>query len=231
MTRWLASVQSLEEAQTLAGCLPDILDLKKPAAGALGALPVDTVRGVVDWVDGRCLTSATVGDLPMQADVVADAVSRMAASGVDYVKVGLFARPGLKQCIKQLQVVLAGLDKPVIAVLFADEIKDISLIASIKQAGFAGVMLDTASKNGLSLLDHWSPAALQSFVESARKKALLSGLAGALRIEDINKLEPLGADYLGFRSALCNKRQRTSTLDPQLAAAVRQHLYQFGMAG
>lgn len=230
MTKWLASIQSLEEAQTLAGNLPDILDLKNPAAGALGALSLDSVREVVDWVDHRCLTSATVGDLPMQAQVIGDAVSKMAASGVDYVKVGLFNQPGVERCIEDLQPLLSTVETPVIAVLFADEVNDISLIAAIKRAGFAGVMLDTASKNGLTLLDHWTLDALQYFIETSRKAELLSGLAGALRIEDIDKLEPLDADYLGFRSALCDRRQRTGTLDPQLAHAVRQRLHQFGLA-
>ncbi|RLA00090.1 MAG: hypothetical protein DRQ42_06280, partial [Gammaproteobacteria bacterium] len=40
MSKWLASVQSLEEAQTLLPVLPDILDMKNPAEGALGALKV-----------------------------------------------------------------------------------------------------------------------------------------------------------------------------------------------
>ena len=81
MSKWLASVQSLEEAQALADCLPDILDLKNPAAGALGALSLDTVSDIVNWASGRCLVSATVGDLPMQAGIIADAVQRMAACG------------------------------------------------------------------------------------------------------------------------------------------------------
>lgn len=230
MSKWLASVQSLEEAQTLAGCLPDILDLKNPAAGALGALPLDTVSDIANWTSRRCLVSATVGDLPMQAGIIADAVRQMAASGVDYVKVGLFAEPGLEDCIGQLQPTLQALNKPVIAVLFADQIHDISLIDAIKQAGFAGVMLDTASKNGRGLLDHWSAVELGEFVNTSRQHGLLCGLAGALKLQDIDRLEPLGADYLGFRSALCDKQLRTSTLNPQRAVAVRERLQQFGLA-
>jgi uncharacterized protein (UPF0264 family) len=230
MTKWLASVLSLEEAQTLAGCLPDILDLKNPAAGALGALPPETVKDITDWATGRCLISATVGDLPMQADKIADAVGQMAASDVDYVKVGLFAEPGLRDCIDQLQPTLKVLRKPVIAVLFADQSQDISLLGAIKQAGFAGVMLDTAAKNGQGLLDHWTEIALRQFVEASREQALLCGLAGALKIEDIDRLEPLSADYLGFRSALCDRQQRTSTLNPQRAEKIRQRLQQFGLA-
>ena len=147
---------------------------------------------------------------------------------VDYVKVGLFAEPGLEDCIGQLQPTLQALNKPVIAVLFADQIHDISLIDAIQQAGFAGVMLDTASKNGQGLLDHWTAVELGEFVNASRQLGLLCGLAGALKLQDIDRLEPLGADYLGFRSALCDKQLRTSTLNPQRAKAVRQRLQEFG---
>lgn len=230
MTNWLASVRSLDEAKSLADCLPGILDLKNPAMGALGALPVSEVKTVVDWVDGRCQTSATVGDLPMQAGLIAEAISAMAATGVDYVKVGLFASPALPACIKRLQTTLASVDRPVIAVLFADQMQDISLLAAIKQAGFAGVMLDTASKNGQGLLDHWTLAELQRFVETARDSELLCGLAGALKLTDIDALEALNADYLGFRSALCDSQQRTRNLDPARARIIRQRLRQFVLA-
>lgn len=230
MTNWLASVQSLNEAESLADCLPDILDLKNPAMGALGALPVNQVTAIVDWVDDRCQTSATVGDLPMQAELVGEAISAMAATGVDYVKVGLFASPTLPECIKRLQTTLASVDRPVIAVLFADQMQDVSLLTAIKQAGFAGVMLDTASKNGQGLLEHWTLAELQRFVETARHSGLLCGLAGALQITDIDALEALNADYLGFRSALCDNQQRTRRLDPARARVIRHRLRRFVLA-
>jgi uncharacterized protein (UPF0264 family) len=49
-------------------------------------------------------------------------------------------------------------------------------------------------------------------------------LAGALKIEDIALLKDLGADYLGFRSALCHQRQRTSELKPELARHIQLRL-------
>ena len=67
MTKWLASIQSLDEAKALIPTLPDILDIKNPSEGALGALNVVSVASIVDLIANRCLTSATIGDLPMQA--------------------------------------------------------------------------------------------------------------------------------------------------------------------
>jgi len=224
MTRWLASVKSLQEAQLLSAQLPDILDMKDPSKGALGALRPELVEEVVSWVHNRCLTSATIGDLPMDAELIAKAMTAMAATGVDYVKVGLFVEPNLEACVEALADTVKSLNKPVIAVIFADQAPQPCLVAQLKRAGFVGLMVDTAEKKGLSLLDHWSLPTLQRFVNAVQEQGMLCGLAGALKVEDIELLQPLGADYLGFRSALCDKRQRTAQLEPKLASVIQSTL-------
>lgn len=224
MTKWLASVQSLEEAQSLVEHLPDILDMKNPSQGALGALNHQTVAEIVHWINKRCLCSATVGDLTMQAEVIAPAIDDMAATGVDLVKVGLFDEPELIRCIDELAVGINNMQTPVIAVLFADQLPEQNLIPSLKKAGFAGIMLDTAYKNGQGLLNHLTEKQLAQFVQSAKSAGLLCGLAGALKITDIALLRKLNADYLGFRSALCQQHLRTNQLDPNLAQQVSNRL-------
>ena len=224
MCKWLASVQSLEEAQTLLPVLPDILDMKNPSQGALGALNVDIVSEIVVMINGRCQTSATIGDLPMSAELIAPAMIAMTASNVDYVKMGIFPDVNLATCISGLAKTVKQLSTPVIAVLFADNMPAIDCVPLLKAAGFEGVMIDTAFKNGQHLSDHWDQNKLNEFVGSAKQHGLLCGLAGALRIEDIEILKPLQADYLGFRSALCQQRQRTSTLAVELAEQIQQSI-------
>lgn len=221
MSKWLASVQSLEEAKSLEQHLPDILDMKNPAEGALGALSHGNVSNIIEWVNNRCLCSATVGDLPMQAKVIATAITAMAGTGVDFVKVGLFDDEHLEKCIEQLAIDIHNLKTPVIAVLFADQLPKQNLIPILAKAGFKGVMLDTAYKNGKGLLDHLSVDLLADFISEAKQTDLLCGLAGALRLTDIAVLQPLQADYLGFRSALCHQHRRTNGLDPYLASQIQ----------
>jgi len=222
MTKWLASVQSLAEAEILLPVLPDILDMKNPSQGALGALSVDLVTEIVSMIDGRCLTSATIGDLPMHADLIKPAMINMANSGVDYVKIGLFADENLEQCITELADTVKHLSTPVIAVMFADTPPTKDCLDLLTASGFYGVMVDTAIKNGQHLLDHWDLVKLEQFVSAAQQHNLLCGLAGALRIEDIKSLRPLAADYLGFRSALCQQQQRTTHLQIALATQLQQ---------
>ena len=224
MTKWLASVQSPEEAQILLPALPDILDMKDPSKGALGALSVETVTEIVKLIDKRCLTSATIGDLPMQADVIGDAMIAMASSDVDYIKIGLFPDANASACINNLAETVKSLEKPVIAVLFADKSIDLDNISHLKASGFAGVMVDTAIKNGQGLLAHWNNSQLSLFVHTVHQHEMLCGLAGALKIEDIAELKPLNAGYLGFRSALCEQQQRKEKLQLALATQVKEEI-------
>lgn len=221
MTKWLASVQSVTEAQALINNLPDILDIKNPAQGALGALPVEQVKEIVNLAKGQCLTSATVGDLVMDAEIISHALISMAASGVDYLKVGLFPDDDLANCLLALNMTISQLAVPVIAVIFADKMPSPNDLTLIKQAGFAGVMIDTAEKNGKHLLQHWTKDQLTEFVRTARSHNLLCGLAGSLRYEDIADLKAFQADYLGFRSALCRHSQRREAIDVALVERVR----------
>lgn len=213
MTKWLASIKSLDEAKQLESMFPDILDMKDPSRGALGALTVADVADIVSFVAGRCHTSATIGDLAMEPNVIKTAIINMASSGVDYVKIGLFPDSNLRHCLATLADTLHKLNTPVIAVLFADKPIDNTIWPTLKTLGFQGVMVDTATKNGQHLLDHWDRVMLQKFVTSIQELNLLCGLAGALRYQDIATLKPLGADYLGFRSALCEARHRTACID------------------
>jgi uncharacterized protein (UPF0264 family) len=222
MNKWLASVQSLTEAETLLEVLPDILDMKNPSQGALGALSVATVSEIVNVINRRCQTSATIGDLPMQAELIKPSMIAMASSGVDYVKVGLFADDNLQQCIIELADTIKKLSTPVIAVIFADIPPEQDCLHLLKICGFDGVMVDTAIKNGQHLLDHWDLFKLEEFVKAAKKQGLLCGLAGAIRYQDIETLAPLSADYLGFRSALCLEHKRTSGIQLHLAQQLQQ---------
>ena len=222
MSKWLASVQSLEEAQTLLPVLPDILDMKNPSEGALGALKVEIVSQIVTLIDGRCQTSATIGDLPMVAKLIKAAMIEMASAGVDYVKIGLFPDDNLTNCILSLAETVKKLKAPVIAVIFVDKEPDIDCLPLLKASGFRGVMVDTAIKNGQHLLEHWDLLKLADFVQAVHQQNMICGLAGALRYEDIPVLRRLDADYLGFRSAICQQRKRTSTLELTFAEQIHQ---------
>jgi uncharacterized protein (UPF0264 family) len=218
VTGLLASVANLAEARLAAEAGADIIDLKNPAAGALGALPVEDVARIVAALDSPRPVSATVGDLPMDPAVVVPAVAAMAATGVDYVKIGFFPGGDWPGVIAGLRP-LAARGLRLVAVLFGDHAPELHWVAELAGAGFAGAMLDTADKGKGSLRRVCEPGYLREFVAETRRLNLLCGLAGSLRAEDVASLRAFGPDYLGFRGALCGGN-RTASLDLKAVRAL-----------
>lgn len=225
----LASVANLAELDAALDAGADIVDLKNPAAGALGAWEDAPLRAAVARFragGAGADLSATAGDHPLDADTIRAAAERTAGTGVPLVKIG-FALPldaaadALAPCLAALQPLAR--QTRLIAVLFADRHPDLTLVPRFAAAGFHGVMLDTADKAAGGLLRHMDLDALAGFVAAARAEGLLTGLAGSLALSDIAPLCALGPHYLGFRGALCTGG-RTGVLDPARLHAVREVL-------
>lgn len=223
MTGWLASVAETAEIPLILPAAPDILDLKDPSAGALGAWAVEDIAATVRELAGlpaRPQLSATIGDHPMRPEAVEPAARRIAATGVDFVKIGFAPDGAPDRCIDALAP-LAAEGVQLVALLFADRWPPdpgCLPIDRLAAAGFRGAMLDTAGKHH-GLRHHWDDAQLSSFVCCTRAHGLLTGLAGSLRVADIPALAALSPDYLGFRGALCGG-ERTAGIDPQAVARV-----------
>lgn len=223
MTALLASVTTCEEAAMARDAGVDLIDLKDPTRGALGALSQERIHAILDTLDGHP-TSATIGDLPLRGDTIAEAVRKIGQTGVDFVKIGFFPGDDLDETLDTLQSLTH--DYSLIAVLFADYMIALPLIDTLAGIGFKGVMLDTAGKGRGSLTQLKPLTFLERFVDTARQCGLLTGLAGSLRQRDIPLLLPLAPDYLGFRGALCRKNERTAELDPTRLARIRQAIPQ-----
>ena len=162
--------------------------------------------------------SATIGDLPMQAEAIRAAVIERASCGVDYVKFGLFPGGDPQACFQALRPI--ALRVRLILVLFADAMPTFDAVAAASDMGATGIMLDTADKNAGSLLAHLDASDIARFVAHAKAQGLMVGLAGSLKAADIPELLTLSPDLLGFRGALCRGR-RSASLDPASCASIR----------
>lgn len=218
-TRFLASVRSAEEARIALSGGADIIDAKEPRLGALGAVALPEIAAIVAAAAGRRGVSATIGDC--DCNEAPDRVRATAESGVDHVKVGLFGMPS-PAALKALERCVSG-GISLIAVMLADRTPDFTLIPRLAEAGFTGVMLDTAGK-GEGLRAHLSMAALTVFLAEARTCGLLAGLAGSLGEADALALLPLKPDVMGFRGALCAGGAREGGLDIDRVRAMRRLL-------
>lgn len=219
VTRMLASVTGPDEAEIVLNAGADVVDLKDPLRGALGALEPARVRETVAAVAGRRPVSAVTGDTPMEPEHVRAAVRAMAACGVMFVKQGIYPGGDAAACIRALAPLASKVK--LVAVMFADLAPDLMLLALLREVGFAGCMLDTASKGNGRLLDHMDVWQLGRFVEACHQHDLLSGLAGGLELPDIPRLLLLAPGYLGFRTALCGEGGRAARVEREAAHAVR----------
>ena len=223
--RLLVSVRSSDEAMLAAEGGVDFIDLKEPREGALGGLPVATIRAIVQALRERGIAlpiSATIGDVPMhEAALIAARVEAVGACGVDYVKVGIERSPHAGAVLDML----AGSRHAVVPVFIADHGLDETLVSQACRLGFPAVMADTADKRAGSIFACVDTVELQRFVATVRRTGKLVGLAGALRLPDLPALQELAPDFAGFRSAVCSG-DRASALDEQkvrrLAGLLRQ---------
>ncbi len=223
--RMLVSVRSVEEALLAAAGGADFIDLKEPSAGALGGLPVATIRAIVCALRERGIglpVSATIGDLTMGdvASILA-CVDAVGACGVDYVKVGITPGEGAAAVL----AALAARPHRIVPVFIADQGLDVALLDQACALRFPALMADTADKLAGSLFDAVSMPELHGFVTRVRRSGALVGLAGALRLHHLPALGQLGPDFAGFRTAVCGADRRAA-LDPArlrgLAARMRE---------
>ncbi|MGF6602543.1 uncharacterized protein (UPF0264 family) [Paraburkholderia sp. GAS448] len=224
MTALLASVRSHDEAFDAAQAGAEIIDLKEPDDGALGGMPVDEIARIVLALRAHYPVkpiSATIGDVPTEAlDDIAARVIRVSDAGVDYVKVGVTPGPAARRCLAHL----AGLPAAVVPVLLSDEGIDADLVDYAARLGFAGVVFDTASKNGRTLFDCVDMPTLAHCLVLIGAHGAMTGVAGSLGWAQLGQIHSLAPDFAGFRTALCDEG-RTARLSAKNVAQWAEALH------
>jgi hypothetical protein len=79
--------------------------------------------------------------------------------------------------------------------------------------GAAGLLIDTAVKDGRTLFDFCNPSALRTVINRVRREGLLIALAGSLRGEFYEVAARLEPDIVAVRGAACNGLDRTRAVD------------------
>lgn len=225
MTQLLISVQNVAEAAIALECGADIIDLKDPGSGALGALALSEIEAIIRFIDTRKQVSATIGDVPMVPHLIKERVIQLQKFPLSFIKIGFFETVDYQLCLDELHpLTLAG--GRLIAVLFAEQQYPEDLLTKIKQAGFRGVMLDTMYKNGETYQAYYSLAAIESFASHVLVNGMLFGLAGSLQLKDIKAAKKVKPHFMGFRGGVCLENQRQSILDDQKIYSIKAILQQ-----
>jgi uncharacterized protein (UPF0264 family) len=224
----LVSVVDADEARAAAAAGADIVDVKNPAEGSLGAPSPATIEAVRAAVPARLPVSAAIGDMPNLPGTAALAALGAARSGAAFVKVGLWGVANEAEAVALLRAVREAIGAEVVAGAYADarRVAPAPLAPELlprvaRAAGVKVCLLDTAIKDGRGLLDWLSPDELTSFVDDARAGGLEVALAGALRAEDLPVVQATGADIAGVRSAACGDGRRSGPLEAARVRALR----------
>jgi uncharacterized protein (UPF0264 family) len=216
--RLLVSVVSAVEARRAAAGGADIVDVKDPREGALGAPSPRVLSDVRRVVGGAAPVSVALGDLP-------DLSRAAALGGADYVKVGLRGVRDLDHAVAVVSRVAdaVGPQTAVIAATFADAhaldpppLSPASLPALVERTGIAGALVDTFVKDGRGLYGWLSEDEVSDLIARTRAAGGTFGVAGQLRLGDLSRVE---ADVVGVRSAVCRNGDRAAELESELVAA------------
>ncbi|MFA5332575.1 MAG: (5-formylfuran-3-yl)methyl phosphate synthase [Methanoregula sp.] len=219
----LVSPSSISEAQCSVAA--DIIDVKKPSEGSLGANFPWVIRGIKESV--KKPVSAAIGDFPYKPGGAALAAYGAACAGADYIKIGLAfsgadkardlifsVTKAVKDAFPEKYVVIAG---------YSDYERmgsispfDISPLVADCGADFA--MIDTGVKDGRSTFSFMDEATLARFTAQNKKFGIGTALAGSLKFEDIEALKRIDPEIIGVRGMVCGG-DRNATIREDLVKA------------
>jgi len=206
MTKLLVSVRSAAEAKVAVAGGADIIDVKEPRHGALGAADPEVWHEILALVDGRAVTSAALGEL------LDEGVERRArqTAGFQYAKIGLAGCHAQRGWIARWLRVIRELPPDVqpVPVAYADwpraSAPSPSVALAIAQDSLARLLLvDTHNKRAGGLLDILSLESLHEIAHHARQVSVQLALAGSLDAATIAALRALCPAYVGVRGAAC----------------------------
>jgi (5-formylfuran-3-yl)methyl phosphate synthase len=228
--RLLVSVMSAEEARRALAGGADIIDVKDPGEGALGAPSPRILSEVVREIGAAAPVSVALGDLPNLPHTAALAARGAALSGAEYVKVGLRGVRELEAAVALMRAVADAVEPQtaVIAAAYADAdaldppgLAPTLLPQLVDGAGISGALVDTFVKDGRGLYGRLSDSELSDLIARTHRAGASFAVAGQLTRGQLRRVP---ADVVGVRSAVCHGGDRSAELDAELVAAAAAEL-------
>jgi (5-formylfuran-3-yl)methyl phosphate synthase len=222
MTRLLVSVRDAAEARIALRSGADLIDIKQPDRGPLGAPDPATVHAVLDALASEVPVSVALGELlqwdqcPLNGgvpDTVAYAKLALAGCGRrgDWAARWKAAVSCVPRQVARVAVIYADWEK-------ADSPTPEAILAEAGALGCRAILVDTFDKSSGSVVTVWAGQQWTDIVESAHRLGMMAVLAGSLSPETIPRVLPARPDYVGVRGAVC----RGGRLGPLDGDAVRR---------
>ncbi len=222
-TKLLVSVRSTGEAEAAILGGADIIDIKEPANGSLGAASSEQIDRIVKAVNDRRLVTAAIGEaIDWQPDI---AIPR----GIFACKFGL-AGGRTFDWRKKFTEIRQSLPKStsMVAVAYADE--EMANSPSAEEIGGFAIqqevpffLLDTYQKDGQSVFDHQKAGSINDLIDRLHSNGIQTVLAGTLSIDDAETIAGLSPSIVGVRTAVCTGG-RQGVVSRQLVESLKDEL-------
>ena len=218
--RLLVSPRDVAEAKRSSAA--DIIDVKRPAEGSLGANFPWVIRAVRNLSEKP--VSAAIGDFDFKPGGAALAAYGAAHAGADYVKIGLMF-DGSEKAEEVIEAVVKAVkdefpEKFVVIAAYSDyarlgTISPFTMSPIAAAAGADVAMVDTGMKDGKSTFDFMDEESLVEFTTLNREAGMQTALAGSLKFDHLPALRRINPDIIGVRGMVCGGN-RNATIQEDL---------------
>ena len=211
----LVSFKSLQEISLNIINFVDIIDLKDPKKGSLGAWNITQINKAVKIFGKQKFLSATIGDIKEKNKIIENLFT-FDRVGLDFIKFGVFIN-NEKEMIELLaEISEKNFKTQLVPVIFVDDRNLLEItnnnLRKIRELKFNFLLLDTFLKKKGDLMQECSFNFLSNFIKKSSDLDIAVGLAGKLKTKQIPQLLKLRAKVIGFRSAVCKKNDRCSII-------------------
>lgn len=226
LTKLLVSIRDASEALTAVAEGVDLIDIKEPRRGSLGAANQTVIMQVIEAVAGRVPLSMACGEL-LDVDIEQRRWSSGHAEAIRFAKLGLAGCGTREDWPKRWQAAMAEWPESVsqVAVVYADwqtcgapAPEEVVQVAG--RLGCRAVLVDTFDKSAGNLLVHLSMDELTTLGLQVRERGLLYVLAGSLDVETIETVASLQPNYVAVRGAVC-RGSREGKIDPEKVRQIK----------
>ncbi|MEN6610442.1 MAG: (5-formylfuran-3-yl)methyl phosphate synthase [Methanoregulaceae archaeon] len=222
----LVSPSSPEEAKhSLAA---DIIDIKKPSEGSLGANFPWVIREI-KGMTGKPV-SVAIGDFDFRPGGASLTAFGAACAGADYVKIGLMF-DGEDRALELIRAVVKAVktdfpEKFVVIAAYSDHerlgtISPAALSPLAAKAGADLAMIDTGKKDGKSTFAFMDERELTEFTRKNTSLGLRTALAGSLKFEDLPVLKRINPEIIGVRGMVCGGDRNAAIREELVEQALR----------
>lgn len=210
MTKLLVSVRNAEEALAAIEGGAEIVDVKEPAHGPLGAAEPETWQKVAMAVRGWKTLSAALGELRDRPDRWFGRSIGLLA-GYRYAKVGLAGCASDPQWVDRWRDLLRLFPRHVspVAVVYADyqqcgAPEPMEILSHGVELGCKAILVDTFQKRTGDLWQYADEMFLRNLIAESRARGLTTAVAGSLMGESLGRAVSVEPDYVAVRGAVCS---------------------------